>query len=234
MVRVEFTVVPSLLIGRKDVGVEEARSLLEREIAIKLRCFLSYQGVSGLGYLNLDYLDGDSADEPLIQEDTARLVIPSARGAVLAIGDSLSKVMRSLSEVDFKGLNDSLGTTLKAVTSLSETANSDLHAISGATERALAGLERATADFSGLARRISDGLEAMDLAGKSAEMASSLRRLASLLKEAEALSRTARASLPTTLENLRVMSENLREVSEMAKRYPSHLLFGQPPREMNK
>ncbi|MDR1309934.1 MAG: MlaD family protein [Deltaproteobacteria bacterium] len=234
MVRVEFTVEPSLLIGREGVSVGDARGLLEREIANKLRCFLSYQGVSGLSYLNLDYLDGDSADEPVPREDTYKLVIPSARGAVLAIGDSLSKVLRSLSGVDFEKLNDSLAATLGSVKDLSETVNSDLHVLSLTMGQALASLEEASGDFSRLANRLSRDLEALDLATKSSELASSLRRLASVLKEAESLTRSTRASLPATLENMRVMSENLREVSEMARRYPSQILFGQPPLEMNK
>ena len=37
------------------------------------------------------------------------------------------------------------------------------------------------------------------------------------------------ASLEVILENIRAISENLRDVSENAKRYPSQILFGNPP-----
>jgi hypothetical protein len=40
--------------------------------------------------------------------------------------------------------------------------------------------------------------------------------------------------LGTTLENLRQITDNLRDITEDAKRYPSNVLFGAPPRPLER
>ena len=40
------------------------------------------------------------------------------------------------------------------------------------------------------------------------------------------------ADLGTTFENLRQITDNLRDLTEDAKRYPSNVLFGAPPRPL--
>ncbi|MDR0621567.1 MAG: MlaD family protein [Deltaproteobacteria bacterium] len=232
MVKVEFTVDPELLMGRTGADDDDARRLLEREINNKLRCFLSFQGVSGLGYLNLDYLEPNSQEEPVIYEPNDKLVIPSAKGAIMAIGESLSQILESLSKVDFEVLDRSMNSTLKSVNTLSDTINSDIHALSGSITESLANFDKASAEITTLMAKLTNDLEALNVSQKSTEVGNALRRLAAVLSQAEALTRNTKNSLPATMENLRVMSENLREVSEMAKRYPSQILFGQPPTEV--
>jgi ABC-type transporter Mla subunit MlaD len=232
MVKVEFTVDPSLLLGRPKVKIDEARNLLEREIKNKLRCFLSFQGVSGLGYLNLDYLDPDSIEEPVLKEATNKLVIPSAKGAVLAIGEALSEILQSLSKVNFEKLDKTMTATLKSVNTLSESLNTDLHNLSGSLTTTLNSLEKTSKDISALSIKMTNDLNGFNLSQKSTELSTALRRFSAVLNQAETLTRTTKNSLPATMENLRVMSENLREVSEMAKRYPSQILFGLPPTEV--
>jgi ABC-type transporter Mla subunit MlaD len=232
MVKVEFDVDPALLLGRSDVKLNDARELLEREISNKLRCFLSFQGVSGVGYLNLDYLNPDTIEEPILNEATENLVIPSAKGTVLAIGDSLTEILQSLSKVDFDNLDKTLTATLKSVNTFSDTVNTDLHNLSGTITNTLNSLEKTSGEISTLADKMTKDLEAINLGQKSTELSGAIRRFTSVLSQAEALTRTTKNSLPATMENLRVMSENLREVSEMAKRYPSQILFGQPPTEV--
>jgi ABC-type transporter Mla subunit MlaD len=232
MVKVEFTVEPNLLLGSDKFSLEEGKELLVREISNNLRCYLSYQGVSGLGYLNLDYLEPGSVEEPVIQEETDNLVIPSAKGTVLAIGESISAILQSVSKVDFEKLDKSLTTTLSTVNTFSEKVNADLHNLTGSLTKTLNNIEKTSDDFSSLAKKITHDLEKINLGQQSTDLASTLRRLGAVLTQAEALTRSTKNSLPPTLENLRVMSENFRETSEMVKRYPSQVIFGQPPTEV--
>jgi ABC-type transporter Mla subunit MlaD len=234
MVKVEFSIDPNLLLGRGNASPEEAKALLEKEITNKLRCFLSFQGVSGLGYLNLDYLDGSNADETVVLAHGDKLVIPSAKGAVLSLGESLSTILESLSKVDFEKLDQTLNSTLKSVNALSDTIGTDLAAISGAMTATLSSLNNTSSEVANLANALSKDIGALDLDKKSGELSAALRRLGAVLSQAESLTRTTKNSLPATMENLRVMSENLREFSEMAKRYPSQILFGAPPSEVKR
>jgi ABC-type transporter Mla subunit MlaD len=45
---------------------------------------------------------------------------------------------------------------------------------------------------------------------------------------------TGEADLTTTFDNLRQITDNLRDLTEDAKRYPSNLLFGAPPRPLER
>ncbi|WP_374444391.1 MlaD family protein [Stella sp.] len=49
-------------------------------------------------------------------------------------------------------------------------------------------------------------------------------------RRADAILATGQQDLETLLVNLTAISQNLKELTESAKRYPSQLLFGQPPR----
>lgn len=49
-------------------------------------------------------------------------------------------------------------------------------------------------------------------------------------RRADAILATGQQDLEALLVNLNAISQNLKELSESAKRYPSQLLFGQPPR----
>jgi paraquat-inducible protein B len=61
-VRVVFILFPQLLTGSK-AGYWEARNYLEKEINSGLRVFMSFQGISGVSFLDLDYLSSDLSAE---------------------------------------------------------------------------------------------------------------------------------------------------------------------------
>jgi uncharacterized coiled-coil protein SlyX len=72
--------------------------------------------------------------------------------------------------------------------------------------------------------RLVERLEPMakDLPEASSQLKQTLNRLNRLIAGQQ-------LEIQTTLENLRVVSENMREVADHATRYPSQILFGEPP-----
>jgi hypothetical protein len=98
----------------------------------------------------------------------------------------------------------------------------------------LEAIETASNNVGSLAFDLNEDWKNLNLKNTSSELANSLKQFRQLLIQTENILRAPRNSLPQTMENLRVMSENFRELSEMAKRYPSQLLFGQPPMEVAK
>ncbi|MDR2461411.1 MAG: MlaD family protein, partial [Deltaproteobacteria bacterium] len=72
LVKVTFTINPELITGSK-VTVEAAREFLENEIAQGLRIFFSFQGISGISQLNLDYetpAQGTTSVNPVANGET--------------------------------------------------------------------------------------------------------------------------------------------------------------------
>lgn len=57
LVKVTFTINPELLTGSKLANASEAKSFLIREIRSGLRIIFSFQGISGISLLNLDYAE---------------------------------------------------------------------------------------------------------------------------------------------------------------------------------
>jgi len=64
------------------------------------------------------------------------------------------------------------------------------------------------------------------LAGDASESVAHLRRI---LQQLDSLISDQQPDIETAVENIRHISENLRDLTENAKKYPSQLLFGEPP-----
>lgn len=94
--------------------------------------------------------------------------------------------------------------------------------ITGVVSEALNGgeLGRALKNTEGLTR---------DARKAAAELPDMVGLLERTLARIDNLVTSGQRDISVTLENLGVMSENLRELSETAKRYPSQILFGDPP-----
>ena len=62
----------------------------------------------------------------------------------------------------------------------------------------------------------------------------SIAHLERTLSRLDRIFGSGEANLGTTFENLREITDNLRDLTEDAKRYPSNLLFGAPPRPLER
>ena len=60
-----------------------------------------------------------------------------------------------------------------------------------------------------------------------------MARLDKSLRRVDVLLSNKSQDVEEIVENLRVVSENLRELTKNAKRYPSYVLFGEPPAHVN-
>ncbi|MDR1486973.1 MAG: MlaD family protein [Deltaproteobacteria bacterium] len=231
MVRVEFFIFPDLLLSNPAATVEDARAIVQEQIKNNLMCYLSYQGVSGLGYLDLDYVTDNTAPEPVVAIESTRITVPSARGSVLTIGESLSGILKSLKTVDFTALNKSMTDSFNQVAALSESLTSNTENLAVSLTETLETIKTTTTRLGALASSLEGDFKEVELSKVTTELVQSLRQLRAVLTQAENILRAPRNTLPSTMDNLRVMSENFRDLSEMAKRYPSQVLFGQPPKQ---
>jgi ABC-type transporter Mla subunit MlaD len=231
-IKVDFFLRPSLLSGTPGTSPEEAMIYLENETPKGLRCYLTYQGVSGLAFLDLDYLSDDVFEDAPTFAASERFAIPSAQGSVMEISQSLSRIVRSFRSVDFSALNRSLQSALASFERLSTSLSAQSEARGEDLSKTLATVERASAGVAALAEDLTRGVSGLDLRSRSELLGATLNQIRSSMRLLDGVLRGPRDNLPETLENLRVMSVNLRELSVLAKRYPSHMLFGLPPTEV--
>ncbi len=258
-VLVEAEIQPRLLGGRSAAGDFTQSSNASLEVDRGLRVKLTPQGITGTSYLEIDYVDAAANPVLPIDWTPTYTYIPSARSTVTAFVDAASEIVERLHNLDIEGtvksLNQLLLTTNERVGSIDtkglgkqaertlakiETTMDGIAAkqISGETLGLLKELRQTNQD---LKATIGDPAW-RQLPKDASAVASEVRKLVADPKLAASLGHLERTlgrldritgggsgDLATTLENLRQITDNLRQLTEDAKRYPSNVLFGQPP-----
>jgi paraquat-inducible protein B len=252
MVKVNFTINPALISGDKGQSPEHARRFLEDEIRSGLRIYLSLQGVSGITYLNLDYSNDPSviamtagapegprggpggaapSGEPMapVLPGDSTLVIPSVQSTILEIGESMTQIVRTIRDIDFKTLVDKSTVLMGNLEQLTSQLNRETGGFTETLLGAISETQTAASQVGELAKSMNAQMTDFLKGSQMKELEATLADTRKTLNRLDNLMKAPQATLPTTLDNLRVMSENLREFSEMARNYPSQIFLGGPP-----
>ncbi|TCH99008.1 MCE family protein [Roseococcus sp. SYP-B2431] len=224
---------------------------LDDAVKLGLRARLSSQGITGVSYIELDFIDSarDDALRTLPWEPRFPW-IPAVPSTVAQVQSAAEMVMRQLQDIDFAtlfGTINSLATELRDQVKAAE--------LSGAVQEATALL----ADF----RRTLGAADIPGVLGEVRNTTVTLREtvnspdvrnaLASLAAATQDLRRTAarlpgtitqldagvrgvrsttgdlQADLAPVLRDLRATTANLRETTEALRRSPSQAILGAPP-----
>jgi paraquat-inducible protein B len=239
-VLVEATVRPEQLTGRAG---RIDRSLLQAWIEEGLRVHMAALGVTGLYYLELDYVD-PKRNRPLpIDWEPDDVYIPSAPSRFGAIVSGAESLMRKLEQanldevvVNLNRLMVTLNATLEGVQSdrLGENAFQLLAEMRESNQRLQAilanpawkSLPAEASSAMASARRLLDNEQLPATLARAGQTLESLDRAAARL---DRMLVGPERNLPVILENLRQTTENLRDVTETLRRSPSSVLFSEPP-----
>ena len=260
-VLVESQIQPRLVGGRAAAGdlTDPANAKMEVERGLRIR--LTPQGITGTSYLELDYVDPPPPPLPLAWTPV-NVYIPSAPSTVAQFVNAASEIIERLHKLDIEGtlanLNKLMQTTNDRLAAIDTKGLSDRAATTlDRVDRTLANLDTKKLSEEGgalLAELRSTNNELKTLLANPAwsklpEDASAamgkVRDLVSDPKLQQTVSRLERSlsrvdrilgggeqDLASTISNLRAITDNLRDLSEDAKRYPSNLLFGEPPKPL--
>jgi len=260
-VLVESQIQPRLVGGRAAAGdlTEPANAKMEVERGLRIR--LTPQGITGTSYLELDYVDPPPPPLPVAWTPN-NVYIPSAPSTVAQFVNSASEIIERLHKLDIEGtlanLNKLMLTTndrLAAVDTkgLSDRAVKTLDRM----DQTLANLDTKKITTEGAAlltelRSTNNELKTLlanpawqKLPEDASQAVNKVRELVSDPKLQSTVNRLERTmsrvyrilgggemDLASTIANLRTITDNLRDLTEDAKRYPSHLLFGEPPKPL--
>ena len=219
-------------------------------VAAGLRARLAAQGITGLLYLELDFVDPARFPVQPVTWQPKLAVIPSMPSTISQIQDAAQQLAAKLQDVDIarlatsvQGLVDDarrqlgdgeLNQTLTEAAALMKVLRAGAE---GADIPALATELRATV---AAMRNLADGPQSRDLIAattKSAErLGDAVTRLPALITSLEAAVRRvnngtadAQAELLPALRDARAAAASLRETSETLRRNPSSVLLGAPP-----
>jgi paraquat-inducible protein B len=262
-VLVEAQIQPRLVGGRaaNDIASPESTAM---EVEKGLRIKLAPQGITGTNYLEVDYVDPASNPPLDIDWVPENIYIPSAPSTVLQLVNAASEIVERLHRLDVEGtlanLNKLLTTANDRVAALDtksltertertlakvESTLNDIAAkrLSDETLALLGELRRTNTElqatltspsFKKLPESAEQALVRIRELVSDPKLASSIAHMERTLGRLDRIFGGGEADLATTIENLRQISDNLRDLTEDAKRYPSNVIFGAPPRPLER
>ena len=244
LVVVRFVVDPQKLGRVPDTG---------EAVRAGLRARLAAQGITGLVYLELDFINDPERSRPIpVTWQPALPVIPSMPSTISQVRDAAEEVAAKLRDVDLVRLATSLQGLLDDARgqigggelreTLSEAALL-LKALRGGAESAdIPGLVTELRQTVAALRNLAGGQQSRDLIAattKSAErLSEAVTRLPALITSLETAVRRvnngtadAQAELLPALRDARAAAASLRDTTETLRRNPGSVLSAPPPRE---
>lgn len=190
-----------------DMFSRDITELLERNIKEGMRVRIEPMGITGMNFLNIDYISDPERFPMLpIAWKPRNYYIPSAPGEITSILDSLNSIMHQVEQLNLHGIGE---TAVELFTSLNQAIKE-------------ADVAKLSADAQNV---MSDGQKALQ------EIKDAVDRLKVILGNLEPVSEIRSSDIQVILDNLRIASDNLRQLSSDAKRDPAQLLFGAPPKK---
>ncbi len=262
-VLVEAQIQPRLVGGKaaNDIASAESTAL---EVEKGLRVKLAPQGITGTSYLEIDYVDAANNPPLPIDWAPDNIYIPSAPSTVGQIVNSASEILERIHNLDVESvvnnLNKLLTTTNERVAALDtkslqqrtertlakiESTLNDIAAkkLSDEAVALLAELRKSNAElqatlsnptFKKLPESADAAIQKVRDLVADPKLASSIAHMESTLSRLDRIFGGGESDLTSTIENLRQISDNLRDLTEDAKRYPSNVIFGAPPRPLER
>ncbi len=220
-------------------------------VNLGLRARLAALGITGLSYIELDFVDPARypAESPPWKPKAD--FIPSMPSASLSqVQDAAQQVLAKLNTVDFATLATSLTQLVQDLRG--ELSTGDVHATLGQTQELLRTLHDAVqaADLPGVSaewrrtalavrdtvqgedmkRLLAGGAQSADrLARAAAQLPPLIAALQATAQRLDSGTADLQRALVPVLRDLQAAAQNLREVTEALRRAPAQVLLGQPP-----
>lgn len=227
-------------------------SQTEEAITAGLRVRLAAQGITGLAYLELDYVDPARFPVAPAPWSPQQPVIPSMPSTISQIQDTAQALAAKLQDVDIAALATAFQGLMQDART--QVTSGDLHIVLAEAATLLKTLRAGAdgADVPSLAIELREAVAALrNLAGgqqtrellaattKTAErLTEAVTRLPVLISTLELAVRRvnsgtadAQAELLPALRDARAAAASLRDTSETLRRYPASVLGAPPPRE---
>jgi ABC-type transporter Mla subunit MlaD len=227
-------------------------------IRLGLRVRLASQGITGVNYLEIDYVANPERFPPRgVPWEPRYPHIPAMPSTVAQVTSAAEALIVRLQQLDLEGLIGNLAglsADLRGQLAHADLARTvaEAQAAAAAAREAIRAAElpetlRAVREAARSVREAGDAAEALvagpdirsavvNTARATEEMRSALARLPQAITALEATVRAARvattdtqAELAPILRDLRVTAQNLRDTTELLRRSPSQALFGAPP-----
>jgi phospholipid/cholesterol/gamma-HCH transport system substrate-binding protein len=198
----------------RDAFVEVGGPRFAAEIDRGLRVRLAPQGLTGVVYLEADYLDPARYPPLAIDWQPAYPYIPSARSTITRLTESVDRILRNVENVDIQRLTETMEKSLSTITKFTE--GVQLEQIAPQVNAILAEVR----DTSRELRSIVGGPEIKSALTDASVAATSARRI---FAEAEKPLNKILADLPETSEKIKNLADKMDAASANLPESAAHL-----------
>ena len=215
-----------------------------------LRARLASQGITGLSYIELDFVDPNQFPPLRVPWTPKAQYIPSVPSTLAHFQDAAEQLLATLNRIDLDKMANELTGLLNDVRT--ELATGDVHAALAATASLMQAAQAAVqqADIPALAANVKQTSDALrdTVQGQQTQkllanaelaaerLANAAVKLPPMIETAQATLRRAdnstadvEQSLTSILRDIQATMTNLRELSEALRRNPAQAVFGSPP-----
>jgi phospholipid/cholesterol/gamma-HCH transport system substrate-binding protein len=204
------------------VSDHDVRDILQQWVDNGLRLKLSPQGITGIYYMEADFVDPKRYPAPVPGPWTRKYhYVPSTTSLFRSFSQSADSLFQSLSKVDFEKLAGSLQQSFDSITVGVQDAQ--LGRVREELIRLITQLQQASSHATNL-------LDPNAPDTGSANLPQFVNQLNVTLKRIDQFVSTQQPELERIVANLNQASANLRELTENAKKDPAQLFFSVPPK----
>lgn len=195
-------------------------AMLRNQVSLGLRFKLSYQGITGLSYLEADYVDPNTP-ELAVPWVPKNIYISSTPSLITSFTLAVDNVFQRLGRIDFEGLFAHFNKTLDDIQGTLRDAE-----VAALRDSAVAMMDefKKTNNEIRMLLEVSDTPAPGNLRTAIEEFSNTLIHLDELLGQHE-------MDVDKITADLKILMQNLRQLSDSVKDNPARLLFAAPPQK---
>jgi hypothetical protein len=207
----------------RKMGHHDIEERLDRMVENGLRLRLTSHPLTGLSYLEADYVsDPNLYPKPEISWTPRHYYLPAAPSVLSRFTQTLEGAFKTLGDIDFREIFEQ---TRKLLTSLNDVvANADVEGLAGETKNLIAELRRTN-------QRVQDLLASGGSEEPSAALPEVLSKMHATLTALEAIVADRKGDIEVIAADLREAALNFRRLSEELSVHPGKLLQKPPKPE---
>lgn len=201
-------------------GDSTIRDIVNGWVKEGLRLKLTYQGITGISFIEADYVDPQRfpEDELLVTWEPDNIYIPAAPSLFKNLVDSIDSILLTLKNIDFAGTSATLTETLANLNNVMNEAQVPK------MREELVGL---ISDLR-VTNQLFVGMMDKSKSEDGVNIPDTLAQFDSTLKQLDKFLSIQQSEIQGIFSNLRLTTENLRELTENLKKYPGSLIGGPP------
>lgn len=227
---------PMAIMGRDDL-----KDAINHEVENGLRVRIAPQGLTGTGYLEMDYVNPRTSKPLPIEWAPEFPYVPSSPSTIARLEETFETFSKLLRKIDDSGVDVAVRNINNLLLALRDAVkDANVPGLAGNVNSLISDL-RKTNDHLNSIMGSKEAREALknlgdtlaNLKTSTENLPQTIADLRRLLKEVNSLVASQRDEVQGILQQGKQMFENLNDLTGDAKRNPSRLFFGAPPAKTN-